>query len=351
MRLTPFNLTQNISVDNALSTIQVIHQIITKVNNVVDYVNNLETNSNKYTDEQIANLLEQLETNLTTLENTLKLYVDNKVDNLKSYVDNENNDIKSLIDNKVEKIYTDMNELENSLRLYIDTGDTNLKVYINDIYKELYDLIMNGNDTIYSPVDGFLKSTKDALYDLTHVIQIKNGIDWNTFENLCSGDSVDMTGYTKPNDNYDIWLKYEKPQFADTDYLNENGLHIVCHNAISSILIDNETFLDFTGGGVLFPLSTFNSSETTIVITDSIGNVTTLHVRNLDYSNASVTWDSLESKLNETTNNRYFNWNALSFYTVEFMNNNLMASDGKMKSVLTETMYTTEFNKKFFGGN
>lgn len=351
MRLTPFNLTQNISVDNALSTIQVIHQIITKVNNVVDYVNNLENNSNKYTDEQIKIVLEQLENNLTTLENTLKLYVDDKVDNLKSYVDNENNDIKSLIDNKVEKIYNDMNDLENSLRLYIDTGDTNLKVYINDIYKELYDLIMNGNDTIYSPVDGFLKSTKDALQDLTHVLQIKNGIDWNTFESLCSGENVDMTGYTQPNDAYNIWLKYEKPQFADTDYLDVNGLHIVCFNAISSILIDGQPFNDFIGGGVLFPLSLFNVDEKTIIITDATNQVTTIHVRNTDYSNASVTWDSLESKLNESTNNRYYNWNALSFYTVEFANNNLKATDGKMKSVLPETMYTTEFNKKFFGGN
>lgn len=351
MRLTPFNLTQNISVDNALSTIQVIHQIITKVNNVVDYVNNLENNSNKYTDEQIKNVLEQLETNLTTLENALKLYVDNKVDNLKSYVDNENNDIKSLIDNKVEKIYADMNDLENSLRLYIDTGDTNIKVYINDIYKELYDLIMNGNDTIYSPVDGFLKSTKDALQDLTHVIQIKNGIDWDTFESLCSGDSVDLTGYTKPNDNYDIWLKYDKPSYAETDYLNENGLHIVCTVAISSVLIDGQPFTFFNGAGVLLPLGNFDSNETIIVITDVIGNVTTLHVRNTDYSNASVTWDSMEEKLNRTVNNRYFNWNSLSFYTVKFVNHNLMATDGKMKSVLPETMYTTEFNKKFFGGN
>lgn len=351
MRLTPFSLTQNISVDNALSTIQVIHQIITKVNNVVDYVNNLENNSNKYTDEQIANLLEQLETNLTTLENALKLYVDDKIDNLKSYVDNENNDIKLLIDNKVEKIYNDMNELENSLRLYIDTGDTNLKVYINDIYKELYDLIMNGNDTIYSTVDGFLKSTKDALYDLTHVIQIKNGIDWDTFENLCSGNSVDMTGYTNPNNDYDIWLKYDKPHYARTDYLNENGLHIVCTHAITSVLIDNKPFQFFEGSGVLLPLGNFDAYETTVVITDAVGNVITLNVRNTDYSNASVTWESLENKLNETTNNRYFNWNALSFYTVEFVNNNLMASDGKMKSVLPETMYTSEFNKKFFGGN
>lgn len=349
MRLTPFNLTQNISVDNALSTIQVIHQIITKVNNVVDYVNNLEINANKYTDEQIKIVLEQLENNLTTLENTLKLYVDDKVDNLKSYVDNENNEIKSLIDSKVEKIYADMNELENSLRLYIDTGDSKIKVYINDIYKELYDLIMNGNDVIYSPVDGFLKSTKDALQDLTHIVQIKNGIDWNTFETLCNGESVDMTGYTRPNNSYNIWLKYEKPAYANTDYLDINGLYIVCNSAISSILIDNEPFLDFTGGGVLFPLNTFNSSETTIVITDAKNQVTTIHVKNTDYSSASVTWDSLENKLN--VSKRYKNWNALSFYTVEFANNNLMATDGKMKDVLIETMYTTEFNKNFFGGN
>lgn len=351
MRLTPFTLTQNISVDNALSTIQVIHHIITKVNNVVDYVNHLEIDANAYTDEQIKALNEKIEKELLDLETTLKTYSDTLNNNMKTYVDDRDRVILDLLSSSMVTIREEIKNVEKALRLYIDTEDSKIYVYIDEIYKELYDLIMNGNDVIYSPVDGFLKSTKDAIQDLTHVLQIKNGIDWNTFESLCSGENVDMTGFVKPNSNYNIWLKYEKPQYANTDYLDVNGLYIVCFNAISTILIDGQTFTDFTGGGVLFPLSLFNAYEKTIVITDVNNQVTTIYVRNTDYTSASVTWDSMENKINEITNNRYYNWNALSFYTVEFANNNLMATDGKMKSVMPETMYTTEHNKKFFGGN
>lgn len=351
MRLTPFTLTQNISVDNALSTIQVIHQIITKVNNVVDYVNNLEIDANAYTDEQIKALNEKIEKELLELETTLKTYSDTLNNNMKTYVDDRDRVILDLLSSSMVTIREEIQKVEKALRLYIDTEDSKIYVYIDEIYKELYDLIMNGNDVIYSPVDGFLKSTKDAIQDLTHVLQIKNGIDWNTFESLCSGENVDMTGFVKPNSNYNIWLKYEQPQYANTDYLDVNGLHIVCFNAISTILIDGQPYTDFTGGGVLFPLSTFNSYEKTIVITDVNNQVTTLLVRNINYTSSSVTWDSLENKLNTKPNNRFFTWNALSFYTVEFANHNLMGTDGKMKSVLLENMYTTEYNKKFFGGN
>lgn len=351
MRLTPFNITQNISIDNALSTIQVIHQIITKVNNVVDYVNNLEINANNYTDEQIKILNDKIEKELSDLESTLKTYSDNLNDNMKLYVDKQDRFIIDLLSSSMVTIREEIKKVENDLRLYIDTEDSKIYVKIDEIYKELYDLIINGNDIIYSPVDGFLKSTKDAIQDLTHVLQIKNGIDWNTFESLCSGENVDMTGFVKPNTNYNIWLKYERPQYANTDYLDVNALHIVCLNAISNILIDGQPYTDFTGSGVLFPLSLFNADEKTIIITDVNNKVTTLHVRNTDYTNASVTWDSLENKLNTSPNNRYYTWNALSFYTVEFANHNLMGTDGKMKSVLLENMYTTEYNKKFFGGN
>ena len=349
--LNHITMFQPSAIDNALSTMQIIHKLISKINDIVDIVNNIDSKANEYTDKQIRILIDKIENELLSLEITLKSYSDDSIKNLKTYVDKKDEDIKILIDNKVSEIYNDINKLEVSLKLYIDTEDSNIKVYINEIYEELYNIIMNGNNIIYSPIDGFKKSVYDTFVDIVNIIQHKNGIDWDTLENLCNGDSVDMTGYTKPNDDYDIWLKYEKPQYAYTDYLDANGLHIICHNAISSILIDGQPFTFFNGAGVLFPLGNFDSNETIIVITDVNNQITTISVKNTDYSNSSVTWDSLESKLNETTNNRYFNWNALSFYTVEFANNNLKATDGKMKSVLLETMYTSEFNRNFFGGN
>lgn len=348
MYLTPFMLTQNIALDNALSTIQVIHQLISKINDVITELNNINVTANDYTDEQIRKLTEKIDSDLTALEKTLKAYSDAGVSNLKEYVDTDVANLRADLNTAVTNLKADIKLLERDLKLYSDVGDSLLKVYINTLYDELLEIITNGKNLIYSPIDGGFKSVKDAIFDIANIVQQKNGIDWNTFETLCNGESVDMTGYTQPNNDYNIWLKYEKPAYATTDYLDINGLHIICSNAISSILIDNEPFTDFTGGGVLFPLNTFNSSKTTIVITDMNNKVTTIHVKNTDYSSASVTWESLQNKLN--VSERYNNWNALSFYTVEFANNNLMATDGKMKDVLTEIMYTTEFNKKFFGG-
>lgn len=339
------------AIDNALSTMQIIHKLINQMNIIIDEVNSIDSKANEYTDEQIKVLNDKIENELIELEKTLKEYSDTLNNNLKLYVDSSDKQIYDLIKIEISLLKNEMKKMENTLKLYSDVGDSKLLIYIDNIYKELYDLIMNGNDIIYSPVDGFLKSTKDVIQDLTHVLQIKNGIDWNTFESICSGENVDMTGFVKPNSKYNIWLRYEQPQYANTDYLDINGLYIVCYHAISNILIDGQPYTDFTGGGVLFPLSIFNSYEKTIIITDLNNNVTTLSVRNTDYTSSSVTWDSLENKLNTSPNNRYYTWNALSFYTVEFANYNLMGTDGKMKSVLLENMYTTEYNKKFFGGN
>lgn len=227
MRLTPFNLTQNISVDNALSTIQVIHQIITKVNNVVDYVNNLENNSNKYTDEQIKIVLEQLENNLTDLENTLKLYVDNKVDNLKSYVDNENNDIKTLIDNKVEKIYNDINDLEQSLKNYIDLNDTEIKLLIYEIKDELINLINQGKEKVFSPVDGRSKSIQQALYDIFNLIKIDVGCITLKFAKKMISNDLSVQG-TDGNSLY--FGNITLGDFKNSTYYNMSSIYLNLSN-------------------------------------------------------------------------------------------------------------------------
>ena len=85
MYLTPFMLTQNIALDNALSTIQVIHQLISKVNDVITELNNINVTANDYTDEQIRKLTEKIDSDLNALEKTLKAYSDTGVSNLKDY--------------------------------------------------------------------------------------------------------------------------------------------------------------------------------------------------------------------------------------------------------------------------
>ena len=110
MRLTPFNLTQNISVDNALSTIQVIHQLIAQMNNVVEELNNIDSTSNSYTDSEIEkvksiissleselkNLIETNSTDIELLQTAINV-IEHRLEELNSYVDSKNLEILNLI--------------------------------------------------------------------------------------------------------------------------------------------------------------------------------------------------------------------------------------------------------------
>lgn len=348
--LNHITMFQPSAIDNALSTMQILHKLITQINTIIDEINSIDSKANEYTDEQIKILNDKIENELIELEKTLKEYSDTLNNNLKTYVDKQDKFILDLLSSSIVTIREEMNKLENKLKLYIDTNDSKIYVYINKIYKELYDLIMNGNDIIYSPIDGFLKSTKDVIQDLTNVLQIKNGISWNIFELLCNGGLDDMIGFTQPNIDFNIYIKFIQPSYAHIDYVNENGILIVTNNAINTVKIDNELYTNWTGAGVLIPLSYFVMYERTIVITDVNNLVTTIKIKNTDYSLKPVTWNSMEQRLNEQPNARYSNWNSLSFYTVAFANLNLMRTDGTLVGVLPEIMYTTEYNKEFFGG-
>lgn len=343
MRLTPFTLTQNISVDNALSTIQVIHQIITKVNNVVDYVNNLEIDANAYTDEQIKALNEKIEKELLELETTLKIYSDNLNNNMKTYVDDRDRVILDLLSSSMVTIREEIQKVEKALRLYIDTEDSKIYVYIDEIYKELYDLIMNGNDVIYSPVDGFLKSVKDVIFDISNIVQQKNGINWNTLEKLCKVD-YSLTGYTKINSDYDMY--YKGGEYAVIDYLNPNGLYIVCQNAIRSLTINGESSTIFEGAGVLIPLTSLQKFETIIVITDVNNNVTHYNILNLNYALKPVTYNSWANKLNTLLN--FNNWYSFAFYTCYFLQESLTRTDGTAVDIKNQVEYMSLLNTDFY---
>lgn len=63
-RLLPFMFSQNLSVDNALSTQQIIHQLITKMNEVTEYVSNWESDYQGYVDKKILELSTEIEAKL-----------------------------------------------------------------------------------------------------------------------------------------------------------------------------------------------------------------------------------------------------------------------------------------------
>lgn len=343
MRLTPFNLSQNIALDNALSTIQVIHQLISKINDVIEELNNINVTANDYTDEQIKKLALKIESDLKSLETTLKAYSDTGIENLKEYVDTDIATLRSDFNTIILNIRTEIQLLEKSLKAYSDLGDSNLKVYINSIYDELLNLIKNGNNLIYSPVDGDLKSVKDAIFDIANIIQQKNGINWQTLETLCKAD-YSLEGYTKINSDYDMY--YKGGEYATIEYLNMNGLYIVCQNAIRSLTIDGESSTIFVGSGVLIPSAKLRKFETRIVITDTNNNVTRYSILNLDYALKPVTYDSWANKLKTLVN--FNNWYAFAFYTCYFLQESLTRTDGTSVDVKNQVEYMSLLNTDFY---
>lgn len=343
MYLTPFMLSQNIALDNALSTIQVIHQLISKINDVIDGLNNINVTANEYTDEQIKKLAMKIESDLKSLETTLKAYSDKSIDDLKNYTDENVEDLRNEYKVEVAKLHNDIIELETTLKTYSDLGDSNLKVYINSLYDELLNLIKNGNVLIYSPVDGDLKSVKDVIFDLANIIQQKNGVNWQTLETLCKAN-YSLAGYTKINSDYDMY--YKGGEYAVIDYLNPNGLYIVCQNAIRSLTIDGESSTIFEGSGVLIPTSTLKKFETLIVITDMNNNVTHYSILNLDYALKPVTYNSWANKLNTLLN--FNNWYSFAFYTCYFLQESLTRTDGTAVDIKNQVEYMSLLNTDFY---
>ena len=52
-KLNRFYLSQNISIDNALSMNQILHQIVNQIKEIVDFINNLELRANEYTESEL----------------------------------------------------------------------------------------------------------------------------------------------------------------------------------------------------------------------------------------------------------------------------------------------------------
>ena len=59
--LNHITMFQPSAIDNALSTMQIIHKLISKINDIVDIVNNIDSKANEYTDKQIRILIDKIE--------------------------------------------------------------------------------------------------------------------------------------------------------------------------------------------------------------------------------------------------------------------------------------------------
>ena len=207
MKLNRLFLSQNISVDNALSMNQILHQIVNQIKEIVDFINNLELRANEYTDQEILKLKNNLESQLAVLEQTLKTYTNDKIDEYNLEVINPQlTEIRNTIDNVNQLLNNRIDREVGILNRKIDSVESSLIVMLNDTKEYLEELIRKGNQLVYSGVSGKKIPIQDALKEIANASKQMLSYNWNTID-LLKTISVDTTGYTLINNNYSFYSK------------------------------------------------------------------------------------------------------------------------------------------------
>lgn len=166
---TPYMWSDNLSVDNALSSRQIIHQLITKINELVAIYNNLEVDVDNKIDKKITKELNDLESELTTA-------IQKAFEQSTDYTDLT----EQRLNDRIEKVTTEgkkaILELESELKVYTDTRVLECNTKIMELYSE-FDRLSKNSFASISPLDGTLKSNRDCFYDMLHVYQRTNGVN------------------------------------------------------------------------------------------------------------------------------------------------------------------------------
>ena len=180
-RLLPFMFSQNLSVDNALSTQQIIHQLITKMNEVTEYVSNWESDYQGYVDKKILELSTEIEAKLKTLDNDLTRYINEAITNERNYVNTINTNLQSQIDELGRLFQRLLNEAKAELKTLISDTSISDRVYTDKQILEVKTLIAELNQKLeelasksiasFSPVDGNLKTNEECMRDNMRIVQ------------------------------------------------------------------------------------------------------------------------------------------------------------------------------------
>lgn len=180
--------TLNLSVDNALTSQQIIHQLITKLNELIEYVNDLNVNfiadANRYTDSKVSELSAKTSKDISNLDSKLQSDIKKVTDDLKSLSKETTKLTEDAI--KHSREYTDINveelnkkikeitaNIEDALKQSMLYTDDNIKVVNHEIellYNHLEELAKNSFASV-SMLDGSIKKNTDCFYDMLHVFQ------------------------------------------------------------------------------------------------------------------------------------------------------------------------------------
>lgn len=182
--LTHVTLFQPSAIDNALSTMQIIHKIINNMNIIIDEVNSIDSKANEYTDEQLSILRSELTVKFDEIElliNSLSGRIDTNVINIQDLY-SRLYDLRQLLDNNTNFLNGKINDVELSLTNQIQNAYTTLWHYIDSKVDILETLIESLTETKVFGLNGKLTSIQQAIDDLKNALNFE--FNFISFKNL-----------------------------------------------------------------------------------------------------------------------------------------------------------------------
>lgn len=372
-RLLPFMFSQNLSVDNALSTQQIIHQLITKMNEVTEYVSNWESDYQGYVDDKISELSTEIEAKLKKLDNDLTLYINEAITNERNYVNTINTNLQSQIDELGRLFQRLLNEAKAELKTlisdtsksdrdYTDTQILVLKTLIAELNQKLEELASKSIAS-FSPVDGNLKTNEECMRDIMRIVQ-KSGFSftWKDIEKiesrLRSYNYNSLTTAAKLEWTQHSFILSAIPEYSNTykgtwsgsivqEIVNIRsdtdgaGIYISFNNAdFGEITVNGKTAdVKIEGAGILFKLTNFSNVYSDVVIETGGVERVSIFIYNkngVDNSFSAIAynldWDSIEYATQHHTANDLGNYAGLEFTmdSILFNINNILYSQYKL---------------------
>lgn len=185
----PYMNTLNLSVDNALTSQQILHQLITKMNELVEYINTLETtfikDANKYTDDKFKDInnviakgdYELQEQIISITQDLVKIRTEIKTETDKAILKaREYTDISTeLIEEKIKTLSARVEDVLEESKIYTDDNIRIVNREIELLDDKLMKLASNSFASV-SVLDGEIKKNTDCFFDMLHVFQTRNGV-------------------------------------------------------------------------------------------------------------------------------------------------------------------------------
>lgn len=157
--------------DDSLSYLQQIGRVVAKVNEVVEFVNNFQSDVYEYVDQEVGKVKADVEiwvnTQITALQNKVDKQLaeaEQEMRNLKAYVDGALAETVSKIENDIAQLRAYVVTQLAELRLLIGTTAEETKAYVDAKIQEIIDMIPEITSVyVKSPLTGEVQPIQDFL--------------------------------------------------------------------------------------------------------------------------------------------------------------------------------------------